>query len=387
MSLNIVLKLYLTVDFFSLIYQTISVKMGNSLKPQNKTQDVLLSEKANIVWSTIFALVALVIVAGNALTIAAFTTRRLVRRRTHFFLISLAVADMMVGAVAIPLYIYLSLQARLQKGAVHHVFEAVDILSGLASVFTLGTISAERLFAIGWPLVHRILRKRFYFTLIGLAWSSALVISMINLLYRYKIVPYFATLDIVLTALLTSFVIICAAYIALWVKVRFRDYNGVGREQDKKLAKTLSLVTGVFVLTWLPFQTLLLVVHFCLTCPIPPQNAVYFIKLLQYCNSFMNPIIYSLRMPEFCKAMSELFNCRYNMVNDEIPLKNIRGETLNTVTGILGSYSSLNVRLCMGTENIVSSELNSSTFRRKLFRRYSSRNNSSRRNYASVTVV
>ena len=215
MSLNIVLKLYLTVDFFSLIYQTISVKMGNSLKPQNKTQDVLLSEKANIVWSTIFALVALVIVAGNSLTIAAFTTRRLVRRRTHFFLISLAVADMMVGAVAIPLYIYLSLQARLQKGAVHHVFEAVDILSGLASVFTLGTISAERLFAIGWPLVHRILRKRFYFTLIGLAWSSALVISMINLLYRYKIVPYFATLDIVLTALLTSFVIICAAYIAL----------------------------------------------------------------------------------------------------------------------------------------------------------------------------
>lgn len=372
----------------SLILQIASFAMGNSLKPQNKTQDVLLSEKANIAWSTIFAIVAIVTVAGNSLTIAAFTTKRLVRRRTHFFLISLALADMMVGVVAIPLYIYLSYQtAGLQKGAVDHVFEAADILSGLASVFTLGMISTERLFAIGWPLAHRILRKRIYFGFIGLAWFSAFIISMINLLYRYKIVPYFATLDIVLTALLTSFVITCAAYIALWIKVRFRDLNGVGREQDKKLAKTLSLVTGVFVLTWLPFQTLLFVVHFCFACAIPPQNAVNLIKLLQYCNSFMNPIIYSLRMPDFRKAVCNLFNRGYNLINIDVSLKNLRGETLNTFNGILGSYSSLNLRLCMGTENILSSELNSSTFRRKIFGRNSSSNNSSRRAYARVSVV
>lgn len=111
--------------------------MGNSLKPQNETEDDLLSEKANIAWSTIFALVAVIILAGNFLTVAAFTTRRLVRRRTHFFLISLAVADLMVGALVIPLYIYLSMQTDLPKGAVYHVFEAVDILAGLASVFTL----------------------------------------------------------------------------------------------------------------------------------------------------------------------------------------------------------------------------------------------------------
>ena len=361
--------------------------MGNSLKPQNKTQDVLLSDRANIVWSTIFAIVAVVIVAGNSLAIAAFTSRRLVRRRTHFFLISLAVADMMVGAVAAPLYIYLSIQTDHRKGAVHHVFEAVDILAGLASVFTLGMISAERLFAIGWPLMHRVLRKRNYFSFIGFAWLSALLISMINLLYRYKVVPYFATIDIVLTALLTSFLITCTSYIALWVKVHFRDHNGAGRQHDKKLAKTLSLVTGVFILTWLPFQSLLFAVHFCVTCPIPPQNVVNFIKLLQYCNSFMNPIIYSLRMPEFRKAVSEIFNCRHKMIKDEIALKNLRGETLNSVSGILGSYSSLNVRLCMGTENVVTSELNSSTFRRKFFRSISSRSNSHRRTYASVSVV
>ena len=361
--------------------------MGNSLKPRNNTEDVLLSDKANIAWNTIFAVAAVIIVAGNSLTIAAFTTRRLMRRRAHFFLISLAVADMMVGAVAIPLYMYLSLRTGLQKGAVHHVFETVDILAGLTSVFTLGMISAERFFAIGWPLLHRILRKRFYFSFIGLAWFFALVISVINLLYRYKILPYFATVDIVLTSLLSSIIFTCSAYIALWIKVRFRDHNGFGREQDKKLAMTLSLVTGVFVLTWLPFQILLFVVHFCQTCPIPPKNAVNFIKLVHFCNSFMNPIIYSFRMPEFLKAVSETFNCRYHLINDEIALRNLRGETLNTVTGVLGSYSSLNVRFCMGTENIVSSELNSSTFRQKFLRRTSSRKNSSRRTHMTVSVV
>lgn len=367
--------------------------MGNSLGPQpNRTQEVDLSENANIAWSTVFAAVAVVIVAGNALTIAAFTTKRLVRRRTLFFLISLAVADMMVGAVAIPLYIYVSFPTGSQKGAVHHLYEAVDILSGLASVFTLAMISVERFFAIGWPLVHRRLRKRVYFSFIGLGWFSALTISMINLLYRYKIAPYVATLDIVLTALLTSFVITCAAYFALWVRVRFRDRNGLGREPDKRLAKTLFLVTGAFVLTWLPFQTLLYVVHFCLSCPLPSQNAVNFIKLLQYCNSFMNTVIYSLRMPEFRKAISEIFNCKYNFVKDEIPLRNVRGETLNTVSGVLGSYSSLNVRICMGTENIVSSGLNSSSLRRKCYgvrntSPRSSTRSSSRRMYASVSVV
>jgi len=107
------------------------------------------------------------------------------------------------------------LKTGLQKGAVHNLLEEVDILSGLASLFTMAIISVERLFAIDWPLLHRALQKQAYFGFVALGWFSALTISMINLLYRYKIVPYFATPDIVLTTLMTSFVITCTAYVAL----------------------------------------------------------------------------------------------------------------------------------------------------------------------------
>ena len=73
------------------------------------------------------------------------------------------------------------------------------ILSDLASVFTLAMISVERFFAIGWPLDHRRLQKRVYFSFIGLG----------------------------------------------WMRISFRDRNGLRREPDKRLAKMFFLVTGL----------------------------------------------------------------------------------------------------------------------------------------------
>ena len=58
----------------------------------------------NIVWSLCFGLLATVIVVGNLLTIWIFLKRRL-RKRAYFLLISLAVADLLVGLLTVPLYI------------------------------------------------------------------------------------------------------------------------------------------------------------------------------------------------------------------------------------------------------------------------------------------
>lgn len=87
--------------------------MGSFLTPLlNRTQEIIFSEKEKISWSTIFGFLAVIIVAGNALAIAAFTAKRLVRKRALFFLTSLAIADMMVGAVSIRLCIYLSIKKK-----------------------------------------------------------------------------------------------------------------------------------------------------------------------------------------------------------------------------------------------------------------------------------
>ena len=58
----------------------------------------------NIGWCLCFGLLATLIVVGNLLIIWIFRKRRL-RKRAHFVLISLTVADFLVGLVSVPLYI------------------------------------------------------------------------------------------------------------------------------------------------------------------------------------------------------------------------------------------------------------------------------------------
>ena len=58
----------------------------------------------NIFWSSSFGLLAVLIILGNFFTIWVFHRQRS-RKRSYFLLISLAVADLMVGLFAIPLFI------------------------------------------------------------------------------------------------------------------------------------------------------------------------------------------------------------------------------------------------------------------------------------------
>ena len=60
----------------------------------------------NIVWALSFGVMAAAVVFGNIVTIKIFLNRQL-RKRAHFLLISLAVADLLVGLLSIPLYMTL----------------------------------------------------------------------------------------------------------------------------------------------------------------------------------------------------------------------------------------------------------------------------------------
>ena len=113
----------------------------------------------NIEWSLCFGLLATLIVAGNLLTIWIFLKHRL-RKRARFLLISLSVADLLVGLLTVPLYI--ALNTLLGQPYLRVVFALTDISTGIPSIFTLAAISLERMYAIGWPFRHRTLNCRVY---------------------------------------------------------------------------------------------------------------------------------------------------------------------------------------------------------------------------------
>lgn len=64
--------------------------------------------RLNIPYAVMEALVAIVAVIGNALVIVVFWRERRLRRRTNYYIISLALADFLVGLLGIPFAILVS---------------------------------------------------------------------------------------------------------------------------------------------------------------------------------------------------------------------------------------------------------------------------------------
>ncbi|XP_044755615.1 5-hydroxytryptamine receptor-like [Coccinella septempunctata] len=73
-------------------------------------------------------------------------------------------------------------------------------------------------------------------------------------------------------------------------------------KRERKAAKTLAIITGAFVVCWLPFFILALVLPLCKdNCNIS-DYVMSFASWLGYFNSALNPVLYTIFNPEFRQA-------------------------------------------------------------------------------------
>ncbi|KAJ7375899.1 hypothetical protein OS493_038183, partial [Desmophyllum pertusum] len=259
------------------------------------------------------------IIISNTLAIYVFTRSKLLRKRTNYFLLCLAIADMLVGAISLPMFIHtLLVYARGETlgSMINLVPRLLDIFTGFASVFALTIISLERLYSVALPNWHRTTPSYVYCILISIIWTLAGVFVFIKIVDDKKWVSADAHLFFycVIVSFFICLVVICLAYVGIWIKVIQRMHEKTKRtmEKDKRLAFTLFLVTAIFIVTWLPFQVInILVPVWCAkTCDRKIVVAVNLTKLLQYINSFVNPIIYTFKMPDFRRVLLALIGRR-----------------------------------------------------------------------------
>ena len=286
-------------------------------KLQKNLQEPLLSVMGfnswNIVWSLCFGFLATLIVVGNLLTIWIFLRQRL-RKRAHFLLISLAVADLLVGLLSVPLYI--AINTILYLGMPLHqlwlnLYQLTDIFTGIASIFTLAAISLERMYAIGWPFRHRTLTFRVYIFAISVPWILTAIFTSIKLLVYFTIVTFENYVYTLILFQSTPLLVICIAYFVVWKKQKTMMGNQNHVERETRLAKTLFIITGGSILTWLPFQILNLLLYFGATGNFPHINiTAHIIKFLQNSNSLVNVIIYPFRISDFKNALLQMLHCR-----------------------------------------------------------------------------
>lgn len=74
----------------------------------NIQQDAVRNTTPNIPYTVMEILVSIVAVIGNGLVIIVFYRERRLRRRTNYYIISLALADFLVGLIGVPFAILVS---------------------------------------------------------------------------------------------------------------------------------------------------------------------------------------------------------------------------------------------------------------------------------------
>ena len=259
----------------------------------------------NIFWGICFGVLVTLIIAGNILTIWIFFKQRR-QKRSYSLLMSLAVADLLVGIFAVPFYI----KAVVSQGYTWFVISiGADVFTGTTSIYTLAVISLERMFAVGWPVRHRTVNYRVYVCAISIPWIIAAIFTTALMLRMLDIIRGEVYLYCLFLIPGIPLITICVANFVVWKKQKspFRNQNHIKREV--KLAKTLALITGTSLFTWLPFQIINILFQLKVMENVHHIEFAFFvIKILQFSNSFVNVIIYPFRIPEFRRTLFQILN-------------------------------------------------------------------------------
>ena len=287
----------------------------------------LPSKAEGIAWCSAFTLEAVLIVLANLLALVLFAVNKGLRERSLFSVFNMAFADLLSGALSLPILIYTVgagftlWKARFDKTFYdYQVFGQTVVLQ--ASLFSPSLITCERFYAIYWPLKHRTLSVGAYRAAIFMVWILAILFSILQLLISNKH-GFYTFVSILLSLLFT----LCIGNIAIWRRFQRRiALQQQNREaQNRRLTRTLLLISAFEILSWLPLTiSNLLVIAF--EVPVPLAVLLTCVAV-NYSNFFLNPIIYALRFPEFKQALD--FCCHRS--NDAT--MNVEGSARNNNAG------------------------------------------------------
>eukprot|EP00061_Rhincodon_typus_P009995 g33923.t1 len=333
--------------------------------PGNSSHEALggraMGEVIAILWVT--SSLSLATVVGNILVLLSIQFNQRLRTVTNYFLLSLALADLMIGLFSMNFYTSYIILGHWALGSLTcDLWLTLDYVVSNASVMNLLVICFDRYFAITRPLTYRTKRTpRRAAIMVGVAWCISITVWAPTILCWQYIVGQrtviagscqvqflsepIITFGTATVAFYLPVVIMTVLYARIYRETMQRTQvlaalqeaggsvakrQGTGRRllepehtpsaksdgqsqpkaksimvqerigsivKEKKVARTLSAILLAFIVTWSPYNIMVLVSTFCTDCI--PSGLWQLGYWLCYVNSTVNPLCYALCSSEF----------------------------------------------------------------------------------------
>jgi len=309
----------------------------------------LYSTPTTVILALVIAVFAIVTIAGNTLVVVAFATDRKLRSIGNYFILNLAVSDLIVGML-IAVYAPYALTGcwRLTRAGCL-AFLLLDYVVPLASAWNMALISLDRYCSVAYAVEYR-LRQTVSraVALMAVPWTAGAVWYGPTVLFWPVLVgrtadddetvcrvPFYDNVGYLIASscveFAAPFVTVTTINILIYVNIRRRTRSLVaaaGRSsdstpvrgdvglcsktskartilsRDKRSARSLAILVVVFLVTWAPFEISAFVNQICGLCI--PGSVSEIVFWLLWLNSTINPILYPFLQKRFRVAFGRI---------------------------------------------------------------------------------
>ncbi|XP_052441487.1 trace amine-associated receptor 4-like [Carassius gibelio] len=283
-------------------------------------------------------LMILTTVFGNLLIIISISHFKQLQSPTHLIVRSLAASDCLLGSLVMPYSMVRSVEGCWYLGDfVCKVHYSLDMTFCISSLLHLSLISVDRYWAICDPLRYKMRVTNNTVTvfttfiwLFSFMYSFSVVFSGISAVGLEMLILQSSCVGNCVVFFNKEWSIICPVLVyflpgtmmsSLYVKIFYvaqkhakvmseRVTGGLKSQssahRERKAAKTLAIVMGVYLFCWLPYFTVIILdPFFNYWTPAVVYDALFWFA---YFNSTCNPLIYGFFYPCFQKAFKILIS-------------------------------------------------------------------------------
>lgn len=269
----------------------------------------------------------LIVVTNSCVCLLVYLHAKL-RSYTNGFVVSLAVSDILTGALLLPLYISVP-----EFNGTGYIVSAI-LLTGVANVCA---VTLDRYLAIAKPFIYYAVMTRHFVKFIVGSWVLPMVISIIPLIWSSDAGLAHTIYLFLIQGLgvVVPYIFVCTAYYLIFHEARhivrrlrresslsWRNHEdkNKGRKNsntmasEAKVAKMFALIAISFILSWLPVLYLTSVISAVdkreLVDKLSPAWLLDFSLFTVALGSMVNPVVYSFFKPDFRRIIKRMLGKR-----------------------------------------------------------------------------